>query len=818
MAEQLCDWDGAFQTWLMAHFLLVRRTIGVDRAVRALDGFPTQALPARMTKPLFPELWDVRVEMTKRWAREGGFAPGQPRSATAESGEHAVGLPAKSPERDAQVRPDDLARVRAEFPLLAGCVYLNNNSTGAIPRAVAGVLVAYWETLAHWRDEVWEGWWRELHAYADAIAVFIGAPSGTVWNDVNLSSLLGRLLGAIDFAQRPEIITTELEFPTVPFLLRAQEKRGAIVRVVPVQAGQHVDEEELLAAIGERTRLVCLSHASYETGALLDVAAVVRRAHDLGAWVAVDAYQSVGVVPVDVGALDVDFLLGGAHKWLCGSTESAFLYVHPRLLSRLEPTATGWMATRDPLSFGPAREYSDTARRFASGTPAVLPALVSQVGLRLLARDRRGVHPRGIAAHDIADPGSRARRGHPDGHAPGRASKRRDRVPALPGRRARGVGPQGPRLRVQPSRRRPDRAPRLQHGRRGGRLHGRPHWRDAMKPRALLSLLFHAEKALDLVQTALNLGVLERLDAGPVSLDALCAATGAVPGRMYKFLDGLESLGLVERRQPRDALGSSTYLSREPLTGPARAVLGAESIERDRNAYPWLEVHGRLPEVLRGGRAAPFEWPPGTPEAVASFEASMAAGCAPLAEAFRMHALTLFGLRRQTGGSTSVGATARSQPGSCPGRRTSPRTCSTSPPSHRSSRAAPPPPASSTVSASSAETSCASRSPGGYDVISFVRVLHDWPAETARTLVTKAHAALAAGGTVVVCEEFRTSERLAAQFFWTYFLIGADACVSRLREVEWYLRTLDDVGFQETRVLPGPCEVIVARKQRSKDD
>jgi tryptophan 2,3-dioxygenase len=91
LAEQLCDWDGAFQTWLMAHFLLVRRTIGIDRTVHALDGFPTQALPARMTKPLFPELWDLRVEMTQRWRREGGFSPGQERSASAGSGEHVVG-------------------------------------------------------------------------------------------------------------------------------------------------------------------------------------------------------------------------------------------------------------------------------------------------------------------------------------------------------------------------------------------------------------------------------------------------------------------------------------------------------------------------------------------------------------------------------------------------------------------------------------------------------------------------------------------------------------------------------------------------------
>ena len=81
IAEQLCDWDGAFQGWLMAHFLLVRRSIGVDRTVRALDGFPTQALPARMTRPLFPEIWDLRVEMTRGWERDGGHAPGAARPA-----------------------------------------------------------------------------------------------------------------------------------------------------------------------------------------------------------------------------------------------------------------------------------------------------------------------------------------------------------------------------------------------------------------------------------------------------------------------------------------------------------------------------------------------------------------------------------------------------------------------------------------------------------------------------------------------------------------------------------------------------------------
>lgn len=83
VVEQFVDLDEAFQTWLFAHFMLVRRTIGVDKTVRALDGFPTVALAARMTKPLFPELWEVRVQLTKEWDRGGGFAPGESRSAVA---------------------------------------------------------------------------------------------------------------------------------------------------------------------------------------------------------------------------------------------------------------------------------------------------------------------------------------------------------------------------------------------------------------------------------------------------------------------------------------------------------------------------------------------------------------------------------------------------------------------------------------------------------------------------------------------------------------------------------------------------------------
>jgi kynureninase len=283
-----------------------------------------------------------------------------------------------------------LPALRAEFPLLQTCTYLNSNSTGAFPRGMEAVLQRYARTMQEWRDEVWEGWWADWHAYADAVARFIGGPPGSVVTDGNLTTLMGRLGTCFDFqGERRRVVITGLEFPTVPFLWNGFSRYGAEVHVVPAEAGR-VDSEALCAAIDERTRLVSLCHASFATGALMDLEPVVKRAHAVGAQVVVDAYQSVGAVPLDVKALGVDFLLGGAHKWMCGSVESAFLYVRPDLTESLRPAATGWMAGENPLTFEPAKAWAPTARRLAGGTPAVLPSQLSQVGLDLL--NAAGIH------------------------------------------------------------------------------------------------------------------------------------------------------------------------------------------------------------------------------------------------------------------------------------------------------------------------------------------------------------------------------------------------------------------------------------------
>src|SRR5690606_11433797 len=108
------------------------------------------------------------------------------------------------------------------------------------------------------------------------------------------------------------------------------------------------------------------------SGALLDVEAICRRAHEVGALVMVDVYQTLGVVPFDVNRWNADFVVGGSHKWMCGGPGTAFLYTRPELLPTLRPMTTGWMAHADPFAFEPAPiRYADGPWRLMGGTPSV---------------------------------------------------------------------------------------------------------------------------------------------------------------------------------------------------------------------------------------------------------------------------------------------------------------------------------------------------------------------------------------------------------------------------------------------------------------
>ena len=262
----------------------------------------------------------------------------------------------------------DLASHRDRYPILAETTYLINHSLGAMPAAAEGRIAEYARTWRTRGIRAWgEGWWTMPLTIGDQVGRIIGAPPGSTVMHQNVAIAEAIVLSCfrpVD-PRRNRVVYEEGNFPSVRYLYQAQPD----LEVVVVPAG-----ESLVDAIDERTLLVPTSHILFKSSEIQDAAAIANRAREVGAHVVLDAYQSAGIVPVDVTALDVSFAVGGSVKWLCGGPGNGWLYVRPDLVDELEPTLVGWQAHARPFGFEPELEYADGIARFLTGTPNV-PAL-----------------------------------------------------------------------------------------------------------------------------------------------------------------------------------------------------------------------------------------------------------------------------------------------------------------------------------------------------------------------------------------------------------------------------------------------------------
>jgi kynureninase len=283
---------------------------------------------------------------------------------------------------------DPLLAYRAEFPILERTTYLVSNSLGAMPRAVPERLAEY---AARWAEDgvrAWAGgWWEMPVTVGDEIAPLIGAGAGEIAMVPNVTQAQAMLLSALDFGVRDTIVMTELDFPSVRYVTEALAVRfGARVVVVGSDDGVSIDEERLLAAVDERTRLVSVSHVLFRSAYVMNAKGIVTAAHARGALVALDAFHSVGVLPVNVRAIGADFLTGGVLKWLCGGPGGCFLYVAPAVRETLAPALTGWQAHARPFAFEPEMEHSSGIARWLGGTPAIPALYAAAEGPKIVRR------------------------------------------------------------------------------------------------------------------------------------------------------------------------------------------------------------------------------------------------------------------------------------------------------------------------------------------------------------------------------------------------------------------------------------------------
>jgi kynureninase len=285
---------------------------------------------------------------------------------------------------------DDLARWRDEFPILARSVYMISNSLGAMPRRTARDLADYAETWATRGVRGWEDrWWEMPREVGDKVARIIGAPAGSVSMHENVTTAHAVALSCLrPTGTRRRIVCAAMDFPSMMYLFRAHEAAGFEVTVVPAEDDLTVRTDRFLEAIDGSTAVVAFSHVLFRTSYIMQAAEIARRAREAGATVILDTYQSAGIVPLDVTALDVDFAVGGCLKWLCGGPGNAFLYTRPELRKQLKPTFTGWVSHRNPFAFDTnpveARDVRPDAMGMMNGTPSIPAYYAALAGLDIV--------------------------------------------------------------------------------------------------------------------------------------------------------------------------------------------------------------------------------------------------------------------------------------------------------------------------------------------------------------------------------------------------------------------------------------------------
>lgn len=290
----------------------------------------------------------------------------------------------------------DLLKWRDEFPILTTCTYLISNSLGAMPRGVYDALRAYADTWATLGVRAWGArydnlptWWELKGAVGDKIAPLMGAPAGSVLVHENASIANSILMSALDWSdtRRDKVVSTDQDFPSDVYSVRAMLPAHVNLHLVRSDDGMTINTQKLLDAIDERTRLVSISHVLFRSAYIMPIQAIIEKAHAVGAQVLLNGYHSVGIIPVDVTALGVDFYIGGTLKWMCGGSGGVFMYVRPDLLTSLQPKITGWFAHQQPFGFDIENfTLREDVYRLANGTPPIAALYAIQPGVEIITQ------------------------------------------------------------------------------------------------------------------------------------------------------------------------------------------------------------------------------------------------------------------------------------------------------------------------------------------------------------------------------------------------------------------------------------------------
>ena len=279
---------------------------------------------------------------------------------------------------------DPLRALREQFILPAGVIYLDGNSLGPLPKTTAArVNEAITQEWGQGLIRAWNsaGWLETPQRVGDKIAQLVGAAPGelvtTDSTSINLYKVLSVALNiaASDTPGRKMLVSERSNFPTDLYIAESIcRERGLQLKLV--------DQEDIAAALTDDVAVLMLTHVNYRTGAMHDMAAITKDAHEAGILTVWDLAHSAGAVPVDLHAAQADFAVGCGYKYLNGGPGApAFVWANPKHIDRFWQPLAGWWGHAAPFEFTPDYRPAPGIARFLCGTQPVLSMTALECGL-----------------------------------------------------------------------------------------------------------------------------------------------------------------------------------------------------------------------------------------------------------------------------------------------------------------------------------------------------------------------------------------------------------------------------------------------------
>ena len=274
-----------------------------------------------------------------------------------------------------------------DFPILDRFIFMNHAGVAPISRP-AGEALRWYAEQAESAAYCGAHWYERAEAVKRASAALINAAGPDEIAFVpNTSTGLNLVARGLDWREGDNVVITDVEYPANRYPWQDLRRWGVRIIEVPQLPDGRIDEEDVVDAITDRTRLVSISHVQYASGHRIDLRPISQMVHKARGYLCVDAIQSVGALPVDVQDMGIDFLSADGHKWLLSPEGCGIFYCQRDLIDALHPAIVGWMNMVDAMDFGDYHfKFRPDAGRFEPGTYNIPGILAMGASIDLLLK------------------------------------------------------------------------------------------------------------------------------------------------------------------------------------------------------------------------------------------------------------------------------------------------------------------------------------------------------------------------------------------------------------------------------------------------